>query len=702
MAAKLYWGALVLMSGLVALTAQAAPNPFSVPSTLPFEAPRFDTLKDTDYQPAFEEGMRQGLREVAAIANNPAPPSFDNTLVALEQTGRMLDRVSRIFYALRKTNTNATLDQVERIVAPKLAEEEDAIELNPKLFARIKALYDRRVALQLDAESLQLLTVRYQEFVHHGANLSAQDKAEVTRLDQQMAELMTAFQQKLLAASKAAALVTGDKGRLAGLSDIQLSNAAHAAQERGLKGQWLVPLEHATQQPLLSDLSDRATREELYRDRWTATEKGDVNDTRAEVAALARLRAREAQLLGYPNYATYVNYDSMAATPAAIQSFLGQLVAPVAAKAAEEGRLIQGAIDRDGAHFDLKPWDWERYAAQVQKERYQLDPNELKPYFELHTVLEKGVFFAAHELYGISFKRRTDLPVYQPDVMVYEVRDKDDKPLALIYLDYFHRDNKSGGSWMGVLVEQSRLLHTRPVVYNVMNITKPAPGQPALLDFEEVTTLFHEFGHALHGMFAEQQYPSLAGTNVARDFVEFPSQFNEHWALYPTVLHHYAIHYQSGQVIPEVLVQRIRQARTWGTGYALGEELAAVDLDISWHLLPASAPTQDVDAFDTRAFKDSHTDFPNVPTRYRSSYFEHIWSNGYAAGYYAYLWTVMLDDDAYAWFTEHGGLTRTNGQRFRDLILSRGHSEDYGTMFRSFYGKDPDIGPLLRDEGLVP
>ncbi|HEV2702331.1 MAG TPA: M3 family metallopeptidase [Steroidobacteraceae bacterium] len=700
MSAGLPLSVLLLMAAGV-LSAQAATNPFAAASTLPFEAPAFNVIKDTDYQPALEEGMRQQLREVAAIADNPAPPTFDNTVVALEKSGQMLSRTSMVFHAMLGSNTNPVLERVQRLEEPKLADEEDAIELNPRLFARIKTLYDQRAGLRLDPESLQLLTITYRDMVHAGANLSVSDKAEVAKLDNDLAKLTTSFEQKLLAATKAAAYVTDDKSRLAGLSDIELGAAAQAAEARGLKGKWLIPLEHATQQPLLADLSDRGTREALYHARWTATEKSDANDTRADVASIAKLRARKAKLLGYPNFAAYALYDSMAQTPAAAQNFMAQLVTPVAAKAAEESKLIQAAIDRDGAHFTLQPWDWARYAAQVQKERYHLDAAELKPYFELHTVLEKGVFFAAHELYGISFKRRTDIPVYQPDVMVYEVQDQDGKPLTLLYLDYFKRDNKGGGAWMDIFVQQSRLLGTRPVIFNVLNISKPAPGQPALLDFDEVTAMFHEFGHALHGMFANQEYPSLSGTSVARDFVEFPSQFNEHWALYPTVLHHYARHYKTGQVIPEELVQRLRQAHTWGLGYQRGEEVAAAELDMSWHVLGPTVPKQNVDAFDMRALKDTHTDFANVPTRYRSSYFEHIWGGGYAASYYAYLWTVMLDDDAFAWFTDHGGLTRANGQRFRDLILSRGHTEDYSVMFRSFYGKDPDIGPMLRDDGLT-
>ena len=588
-------GVLVLITGSAAvspLVTHAAANPFAVPSTLPFHAPPFDLIKDGDYQPAFEEGIKQQLVDIDAIANNPAAPTFDNTLVAMERSGRMLERVNLAFNDVVQANTNPTLDGVQTIEAPKLAEMQDAIVLNPKLFARIKAVYDQRAALKLDPESLQLLTVTYEEFVHAGANLSPADKTRVKSIDKKIAELTTAFQQKLIAATKAGALVANSKAQLAGLSDTALSNAAHAAEGRGLKGKWLIPLANTTQQPALADLSDRATREQLFNKRWTATEKGNATDTRAEISSVAKLRAEKAAVLGYPNYAAWVLYDQMAKTPSAVQTFLGQLVAPVAAKAAEESKLVQAAIDKDGPHFDLQPWDWERYAARVQKERYDLDDNELKPYFEINTVLEQGVFYAANQLYGITFKRRKDIPVYQPDVMVYEVFDKDGKSLSLIYFDYFQRDNKAGGAWMDNLVPQSHLLGTKPVVYNVANFTKPTPGQPALITFSDVTAMFHEFGHALHGMFGDENYPSLSGTNTARDFVEFPSQFNEHWALYPAVLRHYALHIKTGQVIPDALVDKIKRAQMWGQGYAVGEVLAASTLDMSWHTLPASAPNR--------------------------------------------------------------------------------------------------------------
>jgi peptidyl-dipeptidase Dcp len=682
--------------------APSRPNPFAHASTLPFQAPDFRNIRDSDYQPAIEEGMRRQMAEVLAIANQGAAPTFDNTIVALEKSGRMLDRVLETFYAVVQANTNPTLDKVQTAEAPRLAAHQDAIFLNPKLFARVKALYEKRDSLKLDPEAAQVLKLYYQQFIHSGANLPAADQARLKEINKQDASLQAEFQQRLVAGTKDAALALGDKAALDGLSDGEIATAAHAAQERGMKGGYLIALQNTTQQPLLTDLADRDTREKLFNKSWTRTERGDGNDTRGIIQTLAVIRAEKAKLLGYPNYAAYVLYDQMAGTPQAVQKFIGALVPATRAKAAQEAKLIQQAIDKDGKHFKLQPWDWQRYAEKVRKERYDVDESALKPYFELNKVLRDGVFYAANKLYGITFKQRHDIPVYQPDVMVFEVFDKDGSALGLIYFDYFKRDNKAGGAWMSNFVGQSKLLGTKPVVFNVANFTKPAPGQPALLSFDDVTTMFHEFGHALHGLFADQTYPFVSGTNVARDFVEFPSQFNEHWALYPEVLSHFAVNYKTGAPIPPALVDKLRKSQTWGQGYALGELLAASELDMAWHMLKPGSPKPDVDAFEAEALKQSGTDFPVVPPRYRSSYFLHIWANGYAAGYYAYQWTVMLDDDAYDWFTRHGGLTRQNGQRFRDLILSKGHTEDYGPMFRAFYGKDPDIGPMLKDRGLVP
>jgi peptidyl-dipeptidase Dcp len=700
--------ALLVGTGLVALPTvaqvpgQSPANPFATTSTLPFQAPRFDLIKDSDYQPAFETAMADHLAEVDRIANDPAAPTFDNTIGALEKSGRMLDRVNLAFFGVVQANTNDTLDKVQETEAPKLSQHQDAINLNPKLFQRVKTLWGKRAALKLTAEQMQVLKIYYDDFVHAGAQLSAADQTRLKALNTQLASLETSYQQKLLAAAKAGALVVDDKAKLAGLDEGKIAAAANDAKERKLDGKWLLPLQNTTQQPSLEDMTDRATREALFESSVTRAEKGDANDTRPVIQQLAMLRAQKAQLLGYPNWAAYTLYDQMAKTPQAAEAFMQQLAAATAPEQKREAAELQAQIDKDGDKIQLKPWDWDHYSAQVRQAKYDLDQNQVKPYFELHTVLEQGVFYAANQLYGVTFKRRTDIPVYQPDVMVYTVYDKDGSELGLMYFDYFKRDNKSGGAWMSNFVGQSKLLGTKPLIYNVANFQKPADGQPALISSDDVTTMFHEFGHALHGLFANQVYPTVSGTNTARDWVEFPSQFNEHWALDPKVLAHYAKNYKTGAPIPQLLVDKIKKAANFNQGYELGEVIAAAMLDMDWHSLPASAAKQDVDQFETTALAKTGLDVTDVPPRYRSSYFLHIWSNGYSAGYYAYLWTQMLEHDSYHWFMDHGGLTRANGQRFRDMILSKGHTEDYGPMFKAFYGKDPDVGPMLEEHGLAP
>ncbi len=687
-------------AGLALAQPGGAGQVFAKPSPLFLQAPQFDRISDADFQPALEAGMAEELSQMQRIAADPAPPTFENTIVAMERAGQALKRADRVFSALAQANTNDTLQAVQKAESPRMAAHHDAIYLDPKLFARVQAVWRRRDQLT-QPEARQLTTVVYDEFVHSGAVLSAADQVRLRAVNQRLSSLSTAFEQKLLAATKAGALAEPDRAALAGLSEPQLAAAAEDAKARRLAGQWLLPLQNTTQQPALQSLDDRQTRHALFDHAWTRAEHGDADDTRATLSEIAQLRAEKAGLLGYPNYAGYVLENQMARTPATVDAFLRQLVGPTRAKAAVEAADIQAVIGKDGGGFPLQPWDWDHYAEQVRKARYDLDETQIRPYFKLDTVLTDGVFYAANQLYGVTFKRRTDLPTYQPDVMVYEVHDQDGSLLGLMYFDYFKRDNKAGGAWMSEFVGQSKLIGTKPVVYNVANFTKPAAGQPALISFEDVTTMFHEFGHALHGLFADEVYPTLSGTNVARDFVEFPSQFNEHWALDPKVLAHYARNYQTGAPMPQALVDKIRKAQTFDQGYKLGELLAAAELDIQWHSQAPGSPRQDVDAFETAALKRTGTDFPDVPPRYRSSYFSHIWAGGYAAGYYAYLWTEMLDDDAFAWFTAHGGLTRANGQRFRDLILSRGHTQDYGPMFRAFYGRDPDIGPLLEHRGLT-
>ena len=703
MTALITSGALALGSAntpAVSADAKFGPsNPFYAPSTLPFHAPPFDKIKDEDYQPAIEAGMAEELSEIQAIADNPAPPTFENTLVAMEKTGRLLQRVRAAFGAVTGANTNPLLQKVRAEEAPKQAAHHDAIYLNAKLFARVAAVYQQRATLKLDGESLRLLEVTYDNFVRSGANLSEADKTELKKLNEEISTLSNRFSTKLLAATKDSAYVTTDKGALAGLSDAQIAAAAHAAESRKQEG-YVLPLQNTTQQPELGSVSVRATREALFEKSWNRAERGDANDTRDDIAHLAQLRARRAQLLGYPNHAAWKLGDQMAKTPEAALKFMDALVPGATAKAASEAKDIQDVIDAQKGGFALQPWDWDFYSEQVRKAKYDLDESAVKPYFELNNVLENGVFYAASQLYGITFHERKDIPVYQPDVRVFEVSNADSKPLALFYCDYFKRDNKQGGAWMGSFVEQSKLIGTLPVVYNVANFPKPAPGEPALISFTDVTTLFHEFGHALHGMFSDTEYPSLSGTATARDFVEFPSQFNEHWALYPSVFAHYAKHYRTGAPMPADLVAKIKNASRFNQGYKLTELVAAAQLDMQWHTLPASTPLQQPDAFEKQALEKTHLLLSAVPPRYRSSYFSHIWGSGYSAGYYAYLWSEMLDDDAYEWFEEHGGLTRANGERFRAMVLSRGNTEELAKMYAAWRGKDPSVEPMMKYRSL--
>jgi peptidyl-dipeptidase Dcp len=643
--------------------------------------------------------MVEQITEIQAIADNPAAPTFENTLVAMEKSGQLFQRALAAFGAVTAANTNPALQKVQADEAPKLAAHQDAILLNRKLFARVAAVYKQREALKLDAESLRLLEVTYDGFVRSGANLSDIDKTELKKLNAEIATLSNDFTMKLLAATKDGAFETKDKSALDGLSASQIAAGAEDAQSRKKEG-YVLPLQNTTQQPELGSLSVRATREAIFEKSWNRAERSDANDTRDVISRMAQLRARRAKLLGYPNHAAWKLGDQMAKTPEAALKFMDALVPGATAKAAIEGKDIQNVIDAQKGGFTLQPWDWDFYSEQVRKAKYDLNDAEVKPYFELNNVLENGVFYAAHQLYGITFKERKDIPVYQPDIRVFEVSDVDGKPLALFYCDYFKRDNKNGGAWMDVLVSQSKLLGTLPVVYNVANLPKPAPGEPALISLTDVTTMFHEFGHALHGMFANSEYPSLSGAATARDFVEFPSQFNEHWALYPAVFNNYAKHYKTGISMPAELVAKIRKAATFNQGYKLTELVAAAELDMQWHTLPASVPLQQPDAFEKQALERTHLLLNAVPPRYRSSYFSHIWSNDYSAGYYAYLWAEMLDDDAYQWFEDHGGLTRANGDRFRQMVLSRGNTEDLEKMYEAWRGKAPSVEPMLKDRGL--
>jgi peptidyl-dipeptidase Dcp len=675
-------------------------NPFYAPSPLPFQAPPFDRIKDSDYQPAIEAGMAQQRKEMQTIADNPAAPTFENTFVAIEKTGALFNRVLPVFNGVTAANLNPELQKVQDIEAPKLAAHHDAIFLDSKLFERVATVYKKRDLLKLDPESLRLVDFYYKKFVHAGANLPDSEKIDLKKLNEEESTLSNAFTTKLLAATKDAAYATTDKETLAGLSDAQIAAAALAAKERQRDG-YVIALQNTTQQPDLVALSHRSTRQALFENSWNRAERGGPNDTRDTIARLAQLRAQKAKLLGYPNYAAWKMEDQMAKTPDAALKFMAALVPGATAKATREAKDIQ-KIDAQKGGFKLEPWDWNHYAEQVRKTKYDLDEAQIKPYFELNNVLENGVFYAASQLYGLSFKERKDIAVYHPEVRVFEVFDSNGQTLALWYCDYFKRDNKNGGAWMGNFVDQSRLLGTVPVVYNVANLSKPAPGQPALISFRDVTTLFHEFGHGLHGMFADSECPSLSGTAVPRDFVEFPSQFNEHWASYPAVFDNFAKNYKTGASMPAALAAKIRESAAFNQGYALTELLAAAELDLQWHTLPASSPLQKPDAFEMEALKKTKLFLSYVPPRYRSSYFSHIWGGDYGAGYYAYLWSEMLDHDAFQWFEDHGGLTRANGDRLRRMVLSRGNTEDPAKLYAAWLGREPGIEPMLKYRGLAP
>ena len=622
-------------------------------------------------------------------------------MVALERSGRLLERAERAFGGVSEANTNPKLQEVKRVLAPELAAHHDAIVLNERLFKRIAAVYAQRESLHLDPESLRLLEIVYRNFVHEGAKLSATDKKRLQELNQEISTLSSDFSTRLLEATKKGAYHTDSAAELAGMSDAQIAAAAEAARGRHTAG-YLIPLQNTTQQPDLQYLTGREVREIIFRQSWERAEHGDANDTRAIIARMARLRAERAQLLGYPNHAAWKLADQMAKTPARALAFLDQLAPLAVGKAASDAREIQSLIDAQHGGFQLAPWDWELYSEQVRKAKYDLDESQVKPYFELDHVLQNGVFFAAHELYGISFRERHDIPVYQPDVRVFEVFDTDGKPLALFYADYFKRDNKNGGAWMSTFVQPVKAARRTAGRLQRRESAKPAPGEPALISFENVTTMFHEFGHALHAMFSATRYPTLSGTTPERDFVEFPSQFNEHWALDPKVLSNYARHYRTGQPMPEALVDKIKRSRNFDEGYSLTETIAAAELDMQWHILPPSAPPQDPGPFEQQALEKTHLSVPTVPPRYRSTYFAHIWASGYSAGYYAYVWTQMLADDAFEWFDEHGGLTRANGERFRTMILSRGDSVDLDRLYLDWRGRAPTVNAMIKYRDLSP
>ncbi len=685
---------------------------FAQPSTLPLHAPDFTKIQDSDFKPAFEQAMMIHSAEIEAIKTNPEAPTFENTIVALETSGKMLNRVATVFFALTGANTNDTLDAVQAEMGPKLSQHSDAIVLDPVLFERVKAVYDNRAAQgssgSMTPEDAKLLEETYEQMVHAGAQLTPAQKEQVKAINSSLSELTTEFSQKVREATVAGALVVDDPAELAGLSKAEIDAAAKLAVERGLPGKYVIALQNTTQQPLLPEMESRAAREKLFMNSVHRADRGGENDTRTLLAEIVELRAKKAALFGQPDWASYVMYDRMAENPKTALDFMQQMVPALAATQRREAAMLNEQIKAEGGDFEVQPWDWYRYAEKVRKAKYDIDENAVKPYFEITSVLENGVFYAANKLYGLSFKKRTDLPVYHPDVTTYTVYDADGSELGIFYFDPYQRPSKRGGAWMSNFVEQSHLYGTKPVIYNVLNIPKAAEGEPQLVSFDNVNTMFHEFGHALHGFFADQKYASLSGTATARDFVEYPSQVNELWATYPDVLRNYAKHYQTGATIPAELIQKIEAAAKFNQGYDFGEVVEAALLDMKWHALtPQQAAAidtpEEVDAFERQSLEELGLEVDLVPPRYRSSYFNHIFSSpaGYSAGYYSYLWTEMLDRDSRKWFLENGGLTRANGDHYRKTVLSRGGTMNYFEMFENFAGRQPDVTPMLEARGLV-
>ncbi|MDR3023657.1 M3 family metallopeptidase [Chryseobacterium sp.] len=672
-------------------------NPFMKKSKLQYEAPEFDKIKNEHFKPAFEYGLKQHEAEIVKIANNPAAPTFENTIVALEKSGEVLRRAQIVFSNLTSANTNPTLQALDEEYAPIFAAHSDKLYLNENLYKRIQSIKEDG----LDSESKRLVQYYKQNFEIAGANLSAADKEKLKQLNQELASLSTQYSNKLLEARKQGGVFFADAKELDGLSADEIAAAAADAKTAGQPGKYLLALQNTTQQPLLQNLKNRATREKLFKASWTRAEKGDANDTRSTIEKLAKLRLKKAQILGKKNFAEWKLQDQMAKTPEAATKLMNQIATPAVETARREAKDIQDLIDQQKGGFKVEPWDWNFYAEQVRKAKFDLDESEIKPYFEITTVLEKGVFFAAEKFYGLTFKKRTDLPVYHPDVVTYEVFDHDGKSIAIYYLDFYTRDSKNGGAWMSNFVEQSYLLGTKPVIVNCYNYQKPAPGKPSLISYDDVSTIFHEFGHSIHGMFASQKYPSLSGTNVPRDFVEFPSQINEHWALDPVVLKNYAVHYETKQPIPQALVDKIKKASTFNQGYMTTELVSAAELDMDWHTVSNDSQFIPVLDFEKQSLASHGFNLATVPPRYHTPYFAHIWGGGYSAGYYAYLWSETLDNDAWEWISKNGGLTRENGDRFRKYILSVGNSVDLNQAFRDFTGHDPDIKPLLRNRGFI-
>lgn len=667
---------------------------------LPYHTLPFDRLNPELLRDGIEQGMVEHRTEVDAITGDPGAPTFANTIEALERSGQLLGRASGALYNLNSSHTNEALQALRSELAPKLAAHRDAINLDPKLFARIRTLHEQRGTLGLDASASRLLDRYYTDMVRGGALLGPEDKKRLMALNEEESRLTTKFQDMLLAETNASAVVIDDPVQLDGMTPEEMQAAADAAREKGMEGKWLITLVNTTQQPVLAVLKDRATREKVYKASIARGSRGGEHDNSELILRLAALRAEKAALFGFPDHASYVLDDQMARTPAAALKLLTGMVPAATTNARQEAAKLQAMMDKDIPGARLEPWDHAYYAEQVRKAEYALDEAAIKPYFALERVLNDGVFHAAGELYGLTFEPRTDVPVYHKDVRVWEIIGPDGKGMGYFYGDFYARESKQGGAWMSSFVDQSGLLDHAPVIVNNCNYPAPVGDAPCLLSWDNVNTLFHEFGHALHGMLSQVRYPYFSGTATPRDFVEFPSQFNENWALQPAIVANYARHHATGDPMPAELVERLRRSSTFDQGYATTEYLAAALLDLEWHSLPAGTKVDDVVAFEKAALEKHGILMGEVPPRYKSNYFSHIWGGGYSAGYYAYLWSEVLEADAYAWFEANGGMTRENGERMRLAVLSKGGSVEADTMFHELTGRGPRVEPLLKKRGL--
>ena len=676
-------------------------NPLLTESTLDYQAPDFSKIRPEHFVPAIKEGIRLQLAEIDSITSNTAAPTFENTVLAYEKSGRVLARATSILSGLVGADGTEELQKIDEETTPLLSDHQDALLLNEKLFARIKAVYEARQSLQ--GEDLRLTELLYEQFVHEGALLSDADKATLKKLNSEIAVLQTKFTNQVNAGTKEAAVLVDKIEELDGLSQEAVTRAAEAATAAGHKGKYLLEQTNTSRPGYLAELNNRDVRRRVLEASLARCSSGDSTNTHTTITRLASLRAEKAKILGFPNFASWALKDQMAGRPEAVERLIQQLTPACRTKvAADVAELEAFAQKTEGKDFKLAAWDLDYYAERLKKAKYDLNEADLKPYFVLDSVLKNGVFYAANQLYGLTFKPRPDIPVYADGVQVYEVFDQDNTPMALFYTDYFRRPTKTGGAWMSNFVQQSTLFGTKPVIYNVCNFEAPAKGEPAFLTSDDVETLFHEFGHALHGLFASQKYETLSGTNTPRDFVEMPSQFNEHWMTDSLVLRHYARHYKTGEAMPQELIDKLKATATYGQSYSLAENLAAVAIDMAWGMLPAGETVKDVDAFERDVLTRAGLDFALVPPRYRSAYYLHVFAGAYASGYYSYLWTEVLDHNIYDWFASHGGLTRQNGQRFRDEVLSRGNTAPVGTFFTTFTGlQEPDMSSLLRFRGLT-